>query len=385
MKIIQAVFLCLGSVHAVSSAWGGKGQNDDGGLHEVLDWLKANGATTSPGLRTDVFKLGGNNVRGLLTTQELSEKATFLVIPSRLWLLPSYFPKFAYAKLPPTCRNTVTQHELKFAAALAAETAKGNSSFYYTYLKHLPTSADFHSFFPRMMDATLQSDFAALPLVTSVRKSQARDKDIQKCFAMWAKESSSPARGLTWEHVHLALNWINTRAWGVEHQDTYALIPAADMLNTARPLDLKVNWWTSDKEFYMLTRSSVASGTQLLGSYCQDCDNSEMMNHWGVYLEDNPNPVEGNAEACAGKDGGHMKKVTQAALQDPASIASGWLSPRCRSSTLNHEQGPLRCSLARLAWETCKKHWGKDSTPNAALLGMAHRHEKRRALRGAQP
>merc|ERR1719253_1959769 len=105
------------------------------------------------------------------------------------------------------------------------------------------------------MDAALQSDFGALPLVTSVKESQSDDKHIQKCFATWVKQSSSPARGLTWEQVHLALNWINTRAFTIMQnfatQDVNALIPAADMLNTGRPVDLNVEWSTSDTEYTM--------------------------------------------------------------------------------------------------------------------------------------
>jgi len=368
---------------------------DDGGFLEVVEWLKANGATANAGLSSGFFNLGGASVRGLQTTDELSDKTTFLSIPPRLWLLPSHFPKFANAELPSKCRHTAKPHGLKFAAALAAEVAKGNSSFYYTYLKLLPSAADFHSFLPRMMDAPLQSDFAALPLVTSVQDSQADDKGTQECFAQWVKPSLSPARGLTWEQVHLALNWIHTRGFTIMQNfgtmDMIALIPAADMINTARPGDLNVQWSFSDTEYTMQTDSSVASGTELRDFYCHSddsegsCDNNEMMKHWGVYVEDNPVPVLGNAEVCAGEQGRHMKQLTEDALQDPASITSGWLSPRCRSSTLSQQQGPLRCSLARLAWETCVKLWRQEPEPNAALFSTARQHEQLRAFRGTQP
>lgn len=372
MKTIEVVVL----FSALCVPWQVLGQADDGGFQEVMTWLKANGATANADLRSNVFKLGGANVRGVLTPNYMPDKTTLWVIPKRLWLVPSHFPNFAESKLPSTCRR-IKEHELKFAAALAAETQKGKSSFYYTYLKHLPTTTDFRSFLPRMMEAGLQSEFAALPLVAEVQQSQADDKDIKACFEKWVKEDGSPARGLTWEQIQLGLNWINTRAFTMFQyfgtQDINALIPGADMLNTATNVGLNVEWHASETEYTMQTGKPVASASELRDPYCQDCDNIKMMKHWGVYMEDNPNPVpnpvqQSDADICSGEGSNDMKQLTQAALQDPASAATGWLSPRCRASTLDKVQGPLRCSLARLAWETCSEHWEKGSTPNAALV-----------------
>lgn len=350
-------------------------QVGDGGFQEVMAWLKSNGATANPALRSSIFQLGGASVRGVLSTSELPQQTTLLVIPKRLWLVPSHFPKFAQSQLPSTCAPLIKDCELKFAAALADESRKGNSSFYYTYLKHLPTTKDFRSFLPRMMEAGLQSDFAALPLVSSVQKAQADDNDVQTCFERWVKKDDCPARGLTWDQVQLALNWLHTRSFTMYQyfgtQDHNALIPGADMLNTAKAVDLNVEWSSTEEVYTMQTGTPAASGHELSDAYCEDCDNDYLMKHLGVFMEDNANPLEEHdAQACIGDEGIHMSQLVKAALQDPAAYP-GLLSPRCRASTLNEDQGPLRCSLARLAWESCAKDWEGASKKDAALVEIS--------------
>jgi len=230
------------------------------------------------------------------------------------------------------------------------------------------------------METGLQSDFSALPLVSSVQKAQAADKDAQTCFNSWVKKNDCPARGLTWDQVQLALNWLQTRSFTMYQyfgtQDHNALIPGADMLNTAKAIDSNVEWSSTAEVYTMQTGTPAASGHELSDAYCHDCDNNYLMNHWGVFMEDNANPLEErDAQACTGDEGMHMNQLVTAALQDPAAYP-GLLSPRCRASTLNEEQGPMRCCLARLAWENCAKDWKAASDNDAALveIGAINHH-----------
>jgi len=380
MKPIQVVIFCAFWLPCLVL---GQQSNDD--FQELKQWLVLQGATVKMDLRSDAFNHGGVSVRGMLATDELPDQTTFLVIPKRLWLVLSNFPKFAEAhvRVPLKCDRLVKEHELKLAAALASEAQKGNASFYSEYLKTLPTMEQFHSFYPFMMESPLQSDFASLPIVADVQSSQEDLKLVQACFDKWAKVPESLVRDLTWDQILLGLTWLRTRAFTMFQyfgtQDIIALIPGADMLNTAKDGDLNVAWSSSETEYTMSTDSkSVASGAELLDSYCQgeeegrQCHNSEMLKHWGVYLEDNPNSADHDADTCTGEAGIHLKEVTQSALQDPATaLSAGWRSPRCRATTLNMAQGPLRCSLSRLAWETCAEEWGAAPSPNGKPLKIS--------------
>merc|ERR1712232_765452 len=101
----------------------------------------------------------------------------------------------------------------------------------------MPNMEDFKTFIPWMMEPALQSDFAALPLIADVHNQQAHFKTMQMCFDAWADEEESPARGLTWDQVLLAMTWLRTRSYtlcdSADKPCLEALIPGCDMLNTA--------------------------------------------------------------------------------------------------------------------------------------------------------
>merc|ERR1719161_1601170 len=95
-----------------------------------------------------------------------------------------------------------------------------------------------------------------------------------------------------------------------------------------------------------------------------------MMATWGVYLEDNGNPLKlkahCNAKADPSKPNKHGKfgslKQAAEAMLDLKGVElarkEGWTAPRCRSGLSCMDQGPMRCSIARLAFEHCKQEWG---------------------------
>eukprot|EP00747_Dinoflagellata_sp_TGD_P065841 gnl/TRDRNA2_/TRDRNA2_154535_c2_seq1.p1 gnl/TRDRNA2_/TRDRNA2_154535_c2~~gnl/TRDRNA2_/TRDRNA2_154535_c2_seq1.p1 ORF type:complete len:102 (+),score=18.33 gnl/TRDRNA2_/TRDRNA2_154535_c2_seq1:382-687(+) len=99
------------------------------------------------------------------------------------------------------------------------------------------------------------------------------------------------------------------------------------------------------------------------------------MDMWGIFLEDNDfqndtfsdglgtvkpsqncnaaTKVNGTAATAA-----TLRGVVEAALDLSLAVPDGILAPRCKPSTFTAtEQGPLRCSLARLAWQGCGGEW----------------------------
>merc|ERR1719161_3397614 len=90
-----------------------------------------------------------------------------------------------------------------------------------------------------------------------------------------------------------------------------------------------------------------------------------MMEIWGLYLELNENPLQTVADCNTHHEHtrGKFKSLREAseAMLDMSgvdkAIKEGWKAPRCREELLSVEQGPLRCSFARLAFEHCKQEW----------------------------
>jgi hypothetical protein len=329
------------------------------------------------GLHGTFFQHGDANVRGVVAASEVSKDTNVMVIPKRLWLEPSNYPEFVNSQLPSSCDvgGSYWEKELKFSAGIASEAQKGQSSFYYPYLKNLPSMADFESFVPWTMDQDVQSDFAALPLISDVRDVQSHFQKMQRCFDAWAQASRSPAKTVTWEQTLLAMFWLRTRSytlWGGDEANN-VMIPGVDMVNTVEGSDLNVDYNVSEDGFTMMTYNHpISSGGELVENYCSNCTNAKMVWLWGVYLERNPFTIPSDAKSCTGQAGMHMKEVTQAALKSVSTISvAGQRSPRCVEETLQKQQGPLRCSMARIAWETCARAWGVTSPPVLSQAKLA--------------
>jgi hypothetical protein len=324
------------------------------------------------------FQHGDANVRGVVASSDVSPESSVMVIPKKLWVEPSKYPEFLNSQLPSSCDvgDSYWQREVKFSAAIASEIQKGRSSFFFPYLTTLPTTADFESFVPWTMDQDIQSDFAALPMAKDVRDVQAHFQRMATCFDAWAQARNSPAKGVTWENTLLALFWLRTRSytlWGKNGGEN-VMIPGVDMVNTVEGSDLNVDYRISEEGFSMMTYSHpISSGVELVENYCSNCTNTRMVWLWGIYLESNPFTINAEPGVCAGEAGRHMKEVTAASLQDAASVkVASQRSPRCLKETLERTQGPLRCSMTRIAWETCAATWGltsssPHSTPKAKL------------------
>lgn len=348
---------------------------DNGAAFDAMKkWLVSEGAQVNTALKGDLTQHGGANIRGVVTTSALTGdyKTTLFEVPKRLWLLLGNFPTFSQAVLPSTneCNDLADweAYRIKLAAAIVTESKKGTNSLHYAHIHGLPTMEEFHSFLPRLMEAPLQQDFAALPLVDTAKEQQSYDQNYNRvCFEQWKKAPACPAAAVTWDEMELALTWIRTRCYGTS--EGTAIVPGTDMLNAAKASDLNTYWSSTKEAFSLHTKiNDVAAGQELYESYCQDCDNNAMLRIWGVYMEDNPNPVDSSKVACSAQAQGPLRKAMEAVLE-PKGASKKWTSPRCKASVFSTPQGPTRCSLARLTWEYCAVSWGlAAASPQTSFL-----------------
>lgn len=349
-------------------------------LPDLTEWLNSNGATVHPGMTVGPFEHGGAKIRGVFDSEDLASDTTLLVIPRKLAMELSHFPTFFKADLPSTtnCQKAIGTVEslqgMRFAAAIASEVRKGKASFYYPWLKQLPSLEDFYSFLPVLMEESVYQDYAPLPVMAKVEQMQDDMYIYRKCLEEWKVVEGSPVGQLSWEEFLHALILLNTRSFGLDGGRTLVLVPLADMLNTVANSGLNVQWEHTSDTFTLRAHGPVASGAELYEGYCNGCNNTVLMNAWGIYLEDNPNRCSRGGHLCLGEKGAHLRSVTEAALQTEGSASENWLSPRCKANVLKLPQGPLRCSLARLSWETCAAEWSAESThaSSSVSFGQAH-------------
>lgn len=280
----------------------------------------------------------------------------------------SHFPRFATVDLPATrscieaTKTVESLQAMRLAAAIASEVSKGTTSFYYPYLKLLPSLQEFHSFLPVLMEESVQKDFAPLPIMAMVQAMQATFDLHRKCFENWKVADRSPVEQLSWDEMLVAFIWLSTRSFGLDSGRTLALVPAVDIVNTGLNAQLNAQWIPTADAFTLHADRRIAAGTEIYQGYCNNCNNTMMMYGWGVYLETNPNPSQRGDQLCLGERGEHLQRVAEAALQTEEAAAKDWLSPRCKAEVLETPQGALRCSLARLSWETCAVDWAAKST-----------------------
>jgi hypothetical protein len=212
------------------------------------------------------------------------------------------------------------------------------------------------------MNAGLQEDFRSLPVVEFARRTQADEGRIKACFAQWKNEPRSSVKDVNWEEIEGGLSHLRNRGFIVENYPL--MIPVVDLINTEQ--SELVN---ADVHFNMDVVSLVVSSTwlgsdqELLYGYCQTCNNDVMLSQWGVYLESNANSLPSDHEVECTPSATNTSSKHSESLQ---AVASSVLDlqqyqegkvPRCKADTFKSEQGPLRCSLARLAWEYCGHSW----------------------------
>ncbi|CAK0897819.1 unnamed protein product [Prorocentrum cordatum] len=331
----------------------------------VSAWVRDNGGGGAlSSLTTNETEHGGYRVRGVIAREPISSGTIILQIPQRLWLWLDNFPHVKEAELPSesmcSALSERVEASLRIAAAVAGETHKGQASFFYPWLQTLPTLDDFRAFHPRLASEAVLADFATLPLVQKIRRSQRSDEAVQACFEAWRQQPHSLVANLTWNSVHGALLLFQTRSYSVRTAKgtADAMIPLSEFLNTGRKEAMNTNWWPvrPNRDFKLKLLADVRAGDELLDSYCTACTNEALLDTWGLYLEDTSRRLAPSAGACGAAPGSEARaRLEGAALSvlDVAGARASWASPRCAPPALAREQGPLRCSLARLAWEQC--------------------------------
>lgn len=373
---MSAPFLCLGlfyfgSAHSISQQDSNAANTD---WLNVAAWIDSNGGYVEPTIKSNMTSHSGLSIRGIVSGKALRPGKPVLFIPKKLWLTLDKFPDLQQSPLEhlQQCGAPLQKHHLnmvKMAGALARETRKGNASFYHVYISGLPTMDDFRSFHPRFMRDDVQEDFGGLAMTADATELKKFDVKLKDCFQSWTKVPNSPVAGITSDDMELALMQYRTRTF--DSGKYPSMVPGADFLNTDKPVLVNTIWQVKDDNFKVdMIRGGVGPGTELFYMYCKTCDNDKLVGIWGLYLEGNENPVQTAAD-CAAQVAtlrhGKFKSLRQASeamlnLSDvPAASGSGKRVPRCRKEALSSEQGPLRCSLARLAWEHCAAEWGYPS------------------------
>jgi len=327
---------------------------------ETTAWMISNGATVTPNIHGAPTQHAGNSVRGVVTTADLP-KGNFLEIPSSLWINIDTFPNFRDVRLDQqecTSLSKDNQKQLKVSVGLASESR--DTSKFAPYLSNLPTLEDYKAFHPRLADTELLAEFAGLPLVDNIKVMQTVDAQIQRCFKAWRKQKDSPVSDLTWDQVKLALQQFRTRCYGTNGGGS-SLIPASDLMNTGSSANLNTEWGSGNStHFVVATAKPLSHGTELMDSYCPTCDNTNFVLIWGIFLEDNAVQAANKDKAAPDSFCPAIRaKVEEALDTSPSHMAevetNKWRAPRCKAATMNRPQGPLRCSLARLAWQTCSE------------------------------
>lgn len=144
--------------------------------------------------------------------------------------------------------------------------------------------------------------------------------------------------------------------------------------------DLAIDTFTLSMEI-----AGAQAGEELTEEYCSHCSNVEMMAVWGIFLEDNVNAIqktdtsfchstsnsESESNLTRSQSSVSLRKVTEAMLDMKSTTNSNWRAPRCQAeAVVTSEQGPLRCSMARLAWEHCHAEWNRPDAVNVVQRNL---------------
>ncbi|CAK0897817.1 unnamed protein product [Prorocentrum cordatum] len=235
----------------------------------VSAWVRDNGGSGAlSSLTTNETEHGGYRVRGVIAREPISSGTIILQIPQRLWLWLDNFPHVKEAELPSesmcSALSERVEASLRIAAAVAGETHKGQASFFYPWLQTLPTLDDFRAFHPRLASEAVLADFATLPLVQKIRRSQRSDEAVQACFEAWRQQPHSLVANLTWNSVHGALLLFQTRSYSVRTAKgtADAMIPLSEFLNTGRKEAMNTNWWPvrPNRDFKLKLLADVRAG-----------------------------------------------------------------------------------------------------------------------------
>eukprot|EP00927_Polykrikos_kofoidii_P040441 TRINITY_DN34572_c0_g1_i1.p1 TRINITY_DN34572_c0_g1~~TRINITY_DN34572_c0_g1_i1.p1 ORF type:complete len:511 (-),score=43.51 TRINITY_DN34572_c0_g1_i1:653-1993(-) len=350
--------------------------------HETVAWLRREGADVNPHLVSNAIVRGGALIRSVATKRQLQAGGTLLVVPKKLWIHLDNFPKF---RDTPGLEGATTADAqlLRLVAALAVEAKKGDASLFAPYLQRLPTLSDYRAFHPRLAEPQLASDFGALHLVRVMKAAGEVDARLIRLIEAWQRDPRRPHEldSVSKDDLQLAFMRFRSRRIGVEGGQS-ALVPGVDFINPTVGERVNTRLVQQASGFKVIASKNLNTSQEVFVDYCETCDNSRFLASWGIFLEGNSNPLDAkhrpdclSVRSPLTGQPVVLREVAEAVLDFvevgtfstilPRSNLSGRrVPPSCRRDVLAQPeyQGPLRCSLARLAWEYCGDAWRQTVT-----------------------
>lgn len=318
-------------------------------------------------------------VRSVITTVNQKRGNVIFRVPRKYWFTYDHGFKQRHRKLynakSMVCggKKTSVPKTFVLAAGLALEKKLGKKSQYYKFMQNLPKSMDYREFLPQAASPSTLADFGSMREARVARTRQEQDKRNWRCFRN-LRRSIPKLFKITWEDFEEALMQWRTRCYGIHGEGQIGtMVPGSDMLNVAEEPEINTHWNPDidilnpslEDMFEVKMTADAAAGSELYEGYCVKCHNSPLLQIWGVYLERNRFPLNpAAAPDCNAKvTNGTAQTLREAALAmlNMSDFSNDWNSPRCKSPDqwrgVDRDQGPLRCSFARLAWEYCGERW----------------------------
>lgn len=338
---------------------------DDGHVvtqERLTHWIHESGGFIHPALRINDTQHAGATIRGVITTEDLPAGTRIIKVPNACLAKwdrpPGWEPKAATKKLREAKQNSECwtnkglRMGLLFAVGCAMERRKGNASFYAPHYDSFTSVSDFKAILPRFADEATMKTFGEK---SEMWKSNVQTAVARWCLRVWT-ETDNDLAVLPWEDVEDCLVNYETRNY------LLSVPPYTDMANTDSNVNAAHSYKMEKSEGSKVaerfgivhTLIPIPAGSEVTISYCSYCHNYEMVTKYGIYLEGNPNRITHYTTSWCSK----LKKVALALLEDDRTsdvAVPGQTAPRCKQ--VHGEQAPLRCNLARLAWEHCGCKW----------------------------
>jgi len=319
---------------------------------EVANYLRVGGATISSDVSMGLREHGGILIRGLVATRDIPKSTKLFSVPKKLMITLDNYPDLLAAE--PACSSTVGSsrlQSLKEIVAVALEKQRGNN----LWLKQMPSLTEFQEFHPVLAGLRVQRDFQWLPLMERMHGKNARDgQQLDKsCFDSWKRSSAAPPglSGVNWgADMQLALASWQSREYGSLRTKYNRMVPP-DFANCTYADGVNMEYFCDESDTWSFwTTRDVKAGEELFEDYCSR-DNEKNMESFGVYLEDNPTkPPTLDGSACRA-----LQPMIQKSLDAPLPGNTARV-PKCKVTiSSDPDQGPLRCNLARLAYEQCQR------------------------------
>lgn len=323
--------------------------------------------------------------RRLVGTTPIAANTVLLGIPTKLMLTED--KSTAKSVTDEQVNDLLEDEEIRLALAVVLKMKKGKQSAYSPYTSMLPAPKDFHAFHPAFAGQSIRADFEELPVLGLLEHSRTiATRETRNTFQIWKNMKKSKVAKISWNDMEAALHLVRTRGLRIPGKGL-ALVPLYDLMNTAEDPEVNVAWSIDEGVLKVRAKKDLPLNTELLSSYCSECDNEVMLHTWGIYLVRNPvlpcaaKPVKCFADWDKAKRPGatanSLREAAEVALdlnRAKDALAAGWNSPPCKEAIASSSQGQLRCSLARLAWEACAAAWGFGTRAMSAATATCTGH-----------